>query len=228
MSDMDRENMSEKDLLAQVVQELSAVCKDAVLLHAREYLSRKDRKPSLEIKCSDDECQAPCGQLCQFTYDQVEKLKVLRSRYGAKNYLDFLEDVFPDHDDIPEVLLDDNIVCINLDTLYYEYKFAIHELRGDKLEKQIVKVEMTDDEYVRLLALCIEDGHMNFNVLKYADKGLYSKLGLQIDGWVSYLPDDFSVMYPFLVTMDEVKHDADQVAKIHPELRGNVMIGYAY
>ena len=96
-----------------------------------------------------------------------------------------------------------------------------------ELVKHKCLVELSDEAYIRLLSYCLEDRSMNLNKLRYADKNIYSTIVHNID---SYLCDDGFFMgdYPYLITMDEVKEDAEKILSGNPDLPTSNSMGYLF
>lgn len=190
--------------------------------HAQRLLASKGKKPYYSISYYDEVFNDTRHHPCTLTNDELEGLRTLRARYGSDEYFNHLEEVFYDSNRIYDLTLGYAPIDFNLDTPYYMYEFGLHELVDGKLETTHMLLSLSDEEYIRLINLCIIDEHMNYNALKHADNDLYGKLEQQIDnGFIEeeeYAPT-FKCHFPYLVTMDEVQADAEQIIKEHPYLR---------
>lgn len=92
-----------------------------------------------------------------------------------------------------------------------------------------MKIELSDKMYIYLLALCLNDPSINMNKLKYVDNVVYFTIMRQVD---VYLCSDgfFTGSYPYLVTMDELKADAQKVFEANPDFLRNptAITGYLF
>lgn len=153
----------------------------------------------------------------KFESEVLESLKKTIEKYGIGNLNEHLDEVIED-EDYRSDLFPDNISEINFDTEYNVYQFTMHFMKKDgSLQSRKIGVEWTSELYARLLTLCVEDPGMNFNKLHYADKDLYLNLLYSVD---SNNCDDgfYDSDLPYLLTMDEVMADADEIRKKFPEL----------
>lgn len=198
---------------------------------AKEYLAHKVRDKYYTINLYDEDAAVveymELTDLIHLTQEEVKALRQLRDKYGEDEFCKHIDEAYEDEDKIPDQLLDDDIVNIDLENHTYLYRFTRHDYKSDG---EICSHEMlqylSDSDYIHLLAYYLEDQSMNFNKLRYVDRGLWSALTYSID---SQLCDqDFYIWdYPYFITMDEIKEDAERIIEIHPELRNGVeTIGY--
>lgn len=146
----------------------------------------------------------------------LESLQKAIEKYGIKNLNEHLDEVIED-EDYRSDLFPDNISEIDFDTEYNVYQFTMHSMKKDgSLQSLKIDVEWTSEMYARLLTLCVEDPGMNFNKLRYADKDLYLNLLYSVD---SNNCDDgfYDSDLPYLLTMDEVMADAEEIRRQLPE-----------
>lgn len=103
-------------------------------------------------------------------------------------------------------------VDIDLDTIHHQYKFTIHSLSGEKVSSREILVELSDEDYCKLLAWHLLDSHLVMNTLYYRDDELYKKIMHDV---MYYFSDDGIIMVddPFVVTMEEVLADKEQILK---------------
>lgn len=197
---------------------------------AREFFASKEHSVAYYdyIGVFDDEIENGKFRV-QLDEPTLAGLHALREKYGEKTWLKHLKEVIADDDMRYDTLggNDDDIVDIKLDEPVPVFDFAIHELTSKGMRQTTVSLDMKDEDYIRLLAICVEDPTMNFNKLRYADKKLYDFLRSEID-W--YFTEDGFYMgaNPFLVTMDEVLGDAEAILQAHPELKNEPYSGCGY
>lgn len=194
---------------------------------ANDFLAKKKRKNYYEIIALNNDNLMELRFLQDFNDDDIKALRELREKYGKDDFVEHLDEVFTDPDEIYDFTCGYEILNINLDKPFHQYRFARHELIGDSLQKSETLVELTDEWYVRLLSYCISDVEMNMNKLRYADKALHSILIKEVD---NYLCDDgfFMGCNPYLITMDETKEDANQILAENPELCKTGTIAYLF
>lgn len=194
---------------------------------ARKCLAEKNRKNYYEFMAQNDEGVETLRFLRELSDDVIKALQGLREKYGQDNFVTDLDEVFTDSDEIHDLTFGCEILDINLDKPLHMYRFARHELSGDSLQRRESLVELSDEQYMRLLYLCLEDKDMNVNKLRYADKALY---GIVIEGVDNYLCDDgfFMGCNPYLITMDEIKEDAAQILAENPDLCQTETVGYLF
>lgn len=185
--------------------------------YVEQYFSKKKKTPHYEIDTFNDEIGLEYNSLKELSEQQLEELKGLREKYGKDEFFEHLDELYPDEDDLFELTGGNEVTGMDLDTPYYTYRFSYYELKGDVVIKGEAKVHLYDNDYKDLLYLCVTDTTMNINKLKYADRKLHDSIMRQIENRFN---DDgfYKGEYPFLVTMDEAKHDADSIANEHKEL----------
>lgn len=194
---------------------------------AKKFLAEKKRKNYYEIIALDEDNQEELRFLEDFNNDEVKALRALREKYGQNDFVKHLDEVFSDPDEISDLSCGCEILYINLDKPYHQYRFGRHELCGDSLHKHKTLVELTDECYIRLLSYSIEDKDMNVNKLRYADKALHSIIIREVDNSQCY--DGFFMgCNPYLITMDEIKEDATQILAENPELCKSGTMGYLF
>lgn len=194
---------------------------------AKIFFANKVRKNYYEIMALDEEVLEELRFLQEFNADQVKSLKQLREKYGREDFIKHLDEVFQNPDEIDDLTRGREILDINLDKPIHKYEFARHELNGESLKRYNVLVEMTDDMYVRLLSLCVTDKSMNMNKLRFADEDVYKHVLNRVD--LSSTCDYFFVgTNPYLITMDEVKADAERIRSEYPEFNYLGYNGYTF
>lgn len=194
---------------------------------AKKFLAGKKRKNYYEIIALNDDNLEELRFLQEFNDDDIKALRELREKYGKDGFVKHLDEVFADPDEIHDFTCGCEILDINLDKPYHQYSFARHELRGDSFQRSEALVELTDEGYIRLLSYCIEDKDMNVNKLRYADKAIHGIVIREID---NYLCNDgfFMGCNPYLITMDEIKEDADLILAENTELCKTGTMGYLF
>lgn len=194
---------------------------------AKKFLAGKERRNYYEILALDESNLEEVRFLQEFSNDELVNLCSLREKYGKNDFIKHLDEVYADPDEIRDLACGGDILELNLDKPYHQYRFAQHELRGDTILRTEVLVELTDEEYIRLLSYSIEDKYMNANKLRYADRALHRKVTREVD---HCLCDDgfFMGCNPYLITMDEAREDADKVLAENPELCKTSITGYLF
>ena len=183
---------------------------------AQDYLATKVRVPHYEIRSISDCCPAEgwCN-LESFSDEDMAKLLALREKYGKEDFFNHLEEVF-DEDTLYDMICGSEVMDFDLDTEYYMYNFTYHQITPNGVVTGKVKVNLTDETYVRLLALHLEDKDLNINKLRYADRDLYDVVMRGIDSSFCY-DDLYEVRDPYTITMDEAQADAQKIREQHPE-----------
>ena len=160
--------------------------------------------------------------------EELDSLKRVIEKYGTENINDHLDEVIED-EDYRSDLFPEYITDIDLDSEYNSYQFRMHYMKRDgSLHSRKIEVEWLLKDYARLLELCVADPSMNFNKLKFADEEIYNKLLRDTD---CYNVEEYFFVgtEPYLITMDEVMADADEIRKKFPELElKNGYKGYFY
>lgn len=186
---------------------------------AKEFFATKSRKAYFAISAFSKDHLEEYDFYQEFSDKELQVLRTLRDKYGKDEFVKHLDEFIVDDCEYSDLAGEDEILNIDLDFKFYKYEFGRHELQGDKLTRYSALVEMSDQSYISLLALCLEDQSMNINKLKYADETLYSMIMRGVDAY--YFDDDhaYYAMHPYLVTMDELFADVEQILSNHPELR---------
>lgn len=183
---------------------------------AQNYFATKQRTPYYEIRYITDCCpQDGWAEIHPFTDEEMAQLLALREKYGHKEFINHLEEVF-DEDRLCD-LVSGEIIDLDLDNPQYCYNFTCHEISSEGVTKRKIEVALSDSTYQRLLALHLHDKYMNINRLKYADKELYDTLTFFID--LRYVDDEgyYQGFNPYTVTMDELKEDAAKIIATNAE-----------
>lgn len=182
---------------------------------AQNYLATKERTPHYEIRYITDCCPADgWSALEAFTNDEKAKLVELRGKYGKDDFFNHLEEIF-DEDRLDEVVPGE-IFDIDLETPHYVYEFTYHKVTDDGMKTGTLKINLNDETYTELLARHLDDSHLHINSLRYADRKLYDILTSYLDN--SFCYDGFyDGFYPYTVTMDELKSDAQKIREQHPD-----------
>ena len=193
-----------------------SIIRPTYITMAQNYLATKLRTPHYEIRSISDCCPADgWGNLLSFSEDEMTKLLALREKYGNDDFFNHLDEVF-DEDTLHDMIYGSEIISFDLDTEYYMYNFAYHQITPNGLVTGKVKINLYDETYVRLLAHHLEDKDLTINSLRYADKDLYDIVTRGVDQHFCY-DDIYEVYHPYVITMDEVKEDAQKIRELHPD-----------
>ena len=186
---------------------------------AKEYLNNKKRTVHYAVEAFDDDYCLVVTYLQPFTDEEIEGLRELMNKYGD-DYTKHLIEVFKDEDYVHDLSVGDEIIRIDLDTPHYMCQFKTHKLLEDgTLYSSELLLELSDDDYLHLLMLHLQYDGMNMNQLRYGDRELYDKLQITIDYHQSVEDIGICISCPYLVTMDEIRADADLVKAAHPEIK---------
>ena len=183
---------------------------------AKKYLESKDRTVYLQIRYYDDTyLTEECGYLHAFSNEELAKLRELCNKYGEKDFYNHLDEAF-DQDTVDDIVMDE-IVGFDLDTYNYMYRFTCHQITDNGVRAHRMMVNLTDEEYIQLLALHLEHKNMNLNKLRYTDKELYEAVVGAVDHNFD-IHDLGDIDYPYAITMDEVIEDAQKIRGQNPEM----------
>ena len=194
---------------------------------AQNYLTTKERTPHYEIRSISDCCPADgwCN-LQSFSNEEMTQLLALREKYGKEEFFNHLNEIF-DEDTLYDMVYGDEIIGFDLDSKFFKYAFTYHQITDKGVKTDSLKINLTDETYVKLLAMHLQDKGLNINKLKYADKSLYEIVTRGIDYHLC-IDDTYMVSDPYTITMDEIKADAKNIREQHPEKfqNENGIIGY--
>ena len=177
---------------------------------AKEFLSKKDRVNYYESRGIAEPYPDYACMLTPLTDEEVRQIKEVKERYG-EDFVEHLNEIIDDPDVISDMFYGDP-VDIDLETIHHQYKFTIRSVRGETISSREIQVELSDDDYCKLLAWHLFDSHILMNTLFYRDEELYKKIMHDVMCWLS---DDGIVMVdnPFVVTMEEARADKEQILK---------------
>ncbi len=192
---------------------------------ATDYFNQKSRKPFYEVVALNEDNLSEIIFLEAFSDKEYEELVSLKNKYGGNDYICHLDEVFTDPDELHDLSCGQEIVRLNLDNPSYQYEFGRHELYKGQLSKTSAQVVLSDEQYIKALALMLKDSGMNMNKLQFADGHLYDIIYSQI---IHMGCDDGFYMgcYPFLITMDELQKDAEAIRTSHLDITVQGTIGY--
>lgn len=194
---------------------------------AQDYLATKERTPHYEIRSISDICPADgwCN-LQSFSEEEMTQLLALREKYGKEEFFNHLDEVF-DEDTLHDMVYGSEIISFDLDRMYFKYNFTYHEITDKGVQSGTIKLNLTDEIYVKLLALHLENRNLTINSLRYADRDLYKKVTRYVDSCFCY-DGAYEVCNPYTITMDEFRADAQKIREQHPDKFHDEyeMIGY--
>lgn len=181
---------------------------------ANEFLATKERKNYYESKGISEPYPEYAGMLVELSDDMVSQIRTLKERYG-QDFVNHLQEVIDDEDVISDMFYGDP-VDIDLDYVYHQYAFKIHELKPDGTTNVYsCNIDLKDEEYARLLAWHLYDEHLTINILRQRDGNLYNTIMRGIDGHY-YQPEGYLwVDNPYVATLDEAKADAETIIRQH-------------
>lgn len=195
------------------------VSNDAALKAAKEFFSTKTPRYFYKISALNEDILNEVYYHQEFSPEEVKQLIKLRKKYGVEDFFNHLSELFDDPDIIHDFSCGDEILGIDLDAPMRKYLFKVHFLDGEKIHCRPAMVELSDEEYIELLALRLDDNHMNMNVLRHLGKDLHDKILKDVE-WQTASDDGLLLCpNPFLVAMDEVNKDAEAIMAQYPEFR---------
>lgn len=182
---------------------------------AQNYLATKHRLAHYDVHYITDCCPADgWSSLVSFSEEEKQQIDYLVVKYGKEKFFNHLDEIFDD-----ERLYDiapGDIIGFDIDSEYYLYDFTCHQITNEGIKARAIKIHLTDEIYLQLLELHLEDKFMNINRLKYADRSLYDIIMRGVDS--CFCDDGFYMsLYPYTVTMDELKTDAANIFEQNPE-----------
>lgn len=185
---------------------------ETALQLANEFLATKERENYYETKAICEPNPDYSYMLTPLADDEVRQIKDLKERYGD-DFVNHLDEVIDDPDVISDMFYGDP-VDIDLETIHHQYKFNIRSIRGEQVSSRSILVELSDEDYSKLLAWHLFDSHILMNTLFYRDEDLYKKI---MRGAMCYeiFDDIVEVDDPFVVTLDEALADTAQIQTSH-------------
>lgn len=195
---------------------------------AQKYLETKKRTPHYEIRSITDCCCPEEGwcNLESFSEEDMTKLLALREKYGKEDFFHHLDEVF-DEDTLHDLSYGSEVIDFDLDTEYYMYSFAYHQITSKGVVTGNVKINLLDETYVRLLARHLENKDLTINSLRYADRELYDIVTHGVD--YNFCHEGiYEVLDPYTITMNEARADAQKIREQHPDEFSNMhgIVGY--
>lgn len=181
---------------------------------ARQFLASKERVNYYETKGICEPYADYAVVLAELTDEQAGKMRQLKEQYGD-SFVDHLADFDTDEEeDVAHDWFLGDPVDIDLDTVHHQYRFTVCQVEGDSIRKREILVELTDEQYIRLLAWHLYDDHLVINTLLCHDEALYKHIMREA---LCYFCDEEVVMldHPFTLTMDEPLADSDLIRKEH-------------
>ena len=177
---------------------------------AKAYLAKKERTNYYESKGICEPYPDYALALAELSDEEVRKIKELKDHYG-EDFVNHLNEVINDPDVIHDMFYGDP-VDIDLEHIHHQYVFNIRTVRGEEVSSRQILVELSDDDYSKLLAWHLYDSHLVLNTLFYRDEELCRKIMRESMRWVC---DDIAPMVtdPFVLTMDEALTDTELIRK---------------
>ena len=181
---------------------------------AQQFLANKERANYYETKSICEPYADYATILAELTDEQVCKMRQLKEQHGDL-FVDHLAefDTEEEEDVANEWFLGDP-VDIDLDTIFHQYRFTICKVKDDSVLKREILVELTDEQYIKLLAWHLYDSHLVINTLLYLDEALYKHIMRETMRYFCF--DEIPMVdHPFTLTMDEPLADSDLIRKEH-------------
>ena len=175
---------------------------------ARVFLAKKERTNYYESKSINEPYPEYALMLISLSDEEISKIKGLKKYYG-EDFVNHLSEVISDSDVVDDMFCGDP-VDIDLENIHHQYAFNIRTVRGEEVSSRKILVELSDEDYCKLLAWHLYDSHLVLNTLFYRDEELCRKIMRESMRWVC---DDFAPMVtdPFVLTMDEALADTELI-----------------
>ncbi len=192
---------------------------------AKTYLAKKGRVNYYETSSYYDLHDEIVGMLVELSDEEISKTRDLKSRYD-KDFVSHLVEVFEDEDVVSDMFYAEP-VDIDLDTIYHQYRFTLSEVDGDKVSSRQVLIQLSDEEYSKLLAWHLYDSHLVINTLFYRDENLARRIMREA---MRYKCDDDAPLlsHPYVIVMDEALADADQVRQDNGLAKSPAFVGLSF
>ena len=186
---------------------------ETALQLATEFLATKERENYYETKAISEPNPDYSYMLTPLTDDEVRQINALKERHG-EDFVNHLDEVIDDPDVISDMFYGDP-VDIDLENIHHQYKFNIRSIRGEQVSSRPILVELSDEDYCKLLAWHLVDSHILMNTLFYRDEDLYRKIMREAMRWQTIDDDVVMVDDPFIVTLDEALADTALIQSRH-------------
>jgi hypothetical protein len=177
---------------------------------AKAYLTKKERKNYYESKGICEPYADYACMLVELSDEEVSMIRPLKEQYG-EDFVHHLKEVYEDDDTISDMFYGEP-VGIDLENTYHQYRFTIREVNDEKVSSRQILIQLTDEEYCKLLAWHLYDSHLVLNTLFYRDEQLCKRIMRES---MRYFEDELGIMCsnPFVLTMDEAIADMEQILK---------------
>ena len=195
---------------------------------AAEFLKNKKRNKCYHCLISDDGHEE--DYYFALPNDIVDRVRDLKERIKndaslksdvdrADEYLDRIDEIGQDveiHIPMPEDYI---FTDIDIDNYIYLYRFDLHffNWNGDKNGKRFpASTVLTDEEYIELLTLLLDDPDCSFNHLAYFSpklKAIHKKVGDDLHHTDFGVGDFLCEKHDYAVLMTELREDANKLIK---------------
>ena len=195
---------------------------------AAEFLKNKKRSKCYHCVISDDGHEE--DYFFALPDDIVARVRNLKERIKndsslksdvdrADEYHDCIDEIGQDveiHIPMPEDYI---FTDIDIDDYIYLYRFDLHffNWKGDKNGKRIPSsTVLTDEEYIELLTLLLDDPDCSFNHLVYLSpklRAIHKKVGDDLHHTDFGVGDFLCEKHDYAVLMTEVREDANKLIK---------------
>ena len=192
---------------------------------AKAYLAKKERKNYYESKGICEPYADYVCMLVELSDEEVSMIRPLKEQYG-EDFVHHLKEVYEDDDTISDMFYGEP-VDIDLENAYHQYHFTIREVNDEKVSSRQILIQLTDEEYSKLLAWHLYDSHLVLNTLFYRDEQLCKRIMRESMRYVCH--DECPLISnPFVLTMDEALADADEIRKENGLTKSMGYVGIFY
>ena len=178
---------------------------------AKEYLPTKERKNYYSYTTWDVELNREEINYTILDDSNLTELKALKEKYGDE-FVKHLDELY----DNVFAFCNDEILDIDLGRVFYNYTFIVHLVNSNgTITTRECRVQLRDDEYIKLLAYHLYDEHFGINSLRQRDSNLFGTIMREIDNYFYDWDGFYYGMDPSYITLDEAVADTNIIIKQH-------------
>ena len=146
--------------------------------------------------------------------EEVKRLRMLKKKYDER-FVRHLDEVFDDAERVNSFTHGFELMYIDLDHITHKYDFGCHQMKPDgTITSTTVSIELSDNDYITLLAWHIFHEPFNMNVMRICESGLCNTIMRNMDNhFRDFDMGTLRIEYPYLVTLDEAASDCETIVK---------------
>lgn len=198
------------------------------LKQAKEFLPTKERINHYDFRVYDDQWDREMVYTNAIDDEEYAALCALKAKFG-NDFVKHIDEVFENPDVIYDLTCGNELLDIDIDQVKHLYQFHAREIKPDgTVVDNTCHIELSDDDYARLLAWHLYDQYLTVNTLRHYDRRLYDTILAEVDYYFLDPDCDFiTIENPYVVTFDEARTDADTIRRQRniPLTGGHRMLG---